>query len=212
MKSRLIPRDTHDRIVAAAGEIFGERGFRGTTVRQITERARVNVAAVNYHFRDKDELYAQVLRDAKGWTGSLDNDNDDVPGSPETRLRAFIVSFVGALLHPNRPAWHARVISQEMLNPTPALGNLMAELTAPLFLEMRRRVAAAAGESLPSLQVDLLACSVLGQCLFYVRSCPAVLTQVAPELNAPGRVDAIAHHIANFSLAALRGLYPTPTS
>ena len=56
--------NTRDRIFGAAGEVFAEQGFEGATVRAITERAGVNLAAVNYHFRDKAELYTRVVVDA----------------------------------------------------------------------------------------------------------------------------------------------------
>jgi len=55
---------TRDKILSAAGEVFAEQGFEGATIRAITERAGVNVAAVNYHFRDKAELYTRVVDDA----------------------------------------------------------------------------------------------------------------------------------------------------
>src|ERR1700743_2080641 len=118
MKRRLNPEDTRERIVRAAGEGFGRQGFRGTTIRQITARAGVNVAAVNYYFRDKAELYLRVLREAKSCTGRISL--HDRPGTPEERLEAFIQRFVGHLLHPERPAWHGRVLALEMSNPTPA--------------------------------------------------------------------------------------------
>ncbi len=53
----LSEENTRDKILNAAGEVFAEYGFEGATIRSITERAEVNVAAVNYHFRDKAELY-----------------------------------------------------------------------------------------------------------------------------------------------------------
>ena len=56
--------NTRDKILNAAGEVFAEQGFEGATVRAITERAGVNLAAVNYHFRDKAELYTRVVLDA----------------------------------------------------------------------------------------------------------------------------------------------------
>src|SRR5947207_15693843 len=48
--------------VAAASELFAERGFHRTTVRDIAARARVNVAAGNYHYGSKRALYLAVLR------------------------------------------------------------------------------------------------------------------------------------------------------
>lgn len=52
---------TRERIMAAALRIFAERGFDAGTVREITEAARVNTAAINYHFRSKEELIRQVF-------------------------------------------------------------------------------------------------------------------------------------------------------
>lgn len=52
---------TIDRILAAAEELFAEQGIAGTSVRTITEKAKVNVAAVNYHFDTKENLVRRVL-------------------------------------------------------------------------------------------------------------------------------------------------------
>ena len=56
------PQATRRRILAAASELFAERGFHGTTMRDIAERARVNLAAAHYHFGSKQALYLEVLR------------------------------------------------------------------------------------------------------------------------------------------------------
>lgn len=54
---------TRERILDAAERLFAERGFAGTSLRDITSEARVNLAAVNYHFGSKDELFlAAVVR------------------------------------------------------------------------------------------------------------------------------------------------------
>ena len=55
---------TKERIITAAGEIFAERGFDGTTVRDICQAAGVNLAAVNYHFGDKERLYIETVKRA----------------------------------------------------------------------------------------------------------------------------------------------------
>ncbi len=55
------PASTKDRILDAAECLFAERGFRGTSLRDITAAAQVNLAAVNYHFQTKDALTVAVL-------------------------------------------------------------------------------------------------------------------------------------------------------
>jgi AcrR family transcriptional regulator len=55
---------TRERIMKAAERLFAERGYEGTSVRAIVAKARVNQAAINYHFAGKEGLYREVLRTA----------------------------------------------------------------------------------------------------------------------------------------------------
>ncbi|MBI3150373.1 MAG: TetR/AcrR family transcriptional regulator [Betaproteobacteria bacterium] len=54
-------RDTKERILDAGEALFMEHGFEATSLRQITAAAGVNLAAVNYHFGSKEELFQAVL-------------------------------------------------------------------------------------------------------------------------------------------------------
>jgi len=56
------PFSTKDRILGAAEELFAQYGFAGTSLRQVTSRADVNIAAVNYHFGSKENLVNEVFR------------------------------------------------------------------------------------------------------------------------------------------------------
>lgn len=56
------PFSTKDRILGAAEELFAQFGFSGTSLRQVTSRADVNIAAVNYHFGSKENLVNEVFR------------------------------------------------------------------------------------------------------------------------------------------------------
>ncbi len=58
MKQR---RNTRERILDTAERLFAERGFDGTSLRAITSAADVNLAAVNYHFRSKNDLVHEVF-------------------------------------------------------------------------------------------------------------------------------------------------------
>ena len=53
---------TKDRILGGAEELFAQHGFAGTSLRQVTSRADVNIAAVNYHFGSKENLVNEVFR------------------------------------------------------------------------------------------------------------------------------------------------------
>ncbi len=54
--------ETRERLLAAAESLFMEQGFRSTSLREITARAKVNLAAVNYHFGSKEALVREVLQ------------------------------------------------------------------------------------------------------------------------------------------------------
>ena len=56
------PFSTKDRILGAAEQLFAQHGFAGTSLRQVTSRADVNIAAVNYHFGSKENLVNEVFR------------------------------------------------------------------------------------------------------------------------------------------------------
>src|SRR5438445_461215 len=53
---------TRQRLLDAAGPIFAEKGCQTASVRDITDRAGVNVSAVNYYFRSKEQLYLETVR------------------------------------------------------------------------------------------------------------------------------------------------------
>lgn len=56
------PNETLDRVLVAAEKLFAENGYDGTTLRQITQLANVNLAAVNYHHGAKESLYLEIIR------------------------------------------------------------------------------------------------------------------------------------------------------
>jgi AcrR family transcriptional regulator len=58
----MAPSDTRTQILDAAERLFAERGFRGTSIRAITDLAEANLAAVGYHFGSKAQLLTAVIR------------------------------------------------------------------------------------------------------------------------------------------------------
>src|SRR5262249_5058158 len=98
-------RDTRQRLLEAAGEVFADRGFRDATIKEICRRADANIAAVHYHFGDKEEFYRTVIQYAEQCAPE-NSPADRAPDAPaEKRLRAHIESFLVRLFDEGQPAW-----------------------------------------------------------------------------------------------------------
>jgi AcrR family transcriptional regulator len=193
--------ETRELILTTAGRIFAENGFHATTVRQITREAGVNLAAVNYHFRDKNELYVSVLKRAH--QAAARTASADLAGPPEKRLHAFIQMFLGYLLDPKRPAWQGSLIAREMAQPTPALDRLVAESIQPVKRRISGIVKELLGPGVSKAELNLACFSIIGQCLYYVH-CREMITRLFPEERRVLRdVETLTSHIFKFSLAGL---------
>src|SRR5680860_1324241 len=80
---------TRNAILKAAVALFAERGYDGTSIRAIVSKARVNQAAINYHFKGKEGLYFEVLKVAFEGYLRLDNfDPERLKAVSYTHLRA----------------------------------------------------------------------------------------------------------------------------
>ena len=91
---------TKDRILNAAEALFAEQGFSATSLREVTSRADVNIAAVNYHFGSKENLVNEVFRRrmdemSQARLTLLKTAEAEQPGQIEAILRAFIIPALG---------------------------------------------------------------------------------------------------------------------
>jgi AcrR family transcriptional regulator len=204
--------ETRRQLLEAAGEVFAEFGFRNATVREICRRAGANVAAVNYHFRDKETLYTEVLRYAHGkalakYPPLLDVASD---APPEARLRAFVKSFLLRIFDKGPNSWHGKLMSREMIEPTAALNALVEERMRPMANLLWEIVAGVLKCPLEDERVRLYAFSVVSQCVFYHHCGPVVsrLFPKHPPLDQAG-IERLADHITRFSLAAMKHLPKT---
>jgi AcrR family transcriptional regulator len=194
-----------DRLIEAAGQVFGEHGFHGSTVREITKRAGVNLAAINYYFRDKEELYWVVLQHAVSCTLKSDQEcNEDA--TPEEQLETFVTKILHNMMDPTRPDWHGKLISREMSAPTRMLDIIVESHIRPRSEKLRRILRELAGIPLTNEQESLFSASVMAQCLYY-RQNYAVVERLHPNLlKRKDPISYIAKHITQFSLAAVKGL------
>ena len=199
--------ETRQHLLEAAGEVFAEAGFRNATVREICRRAGANIAAVNYHFGDKEHLYVELLRYSYGKTlekyPPLLGLAADAP--PEKKLRAFIHSLLLRIFDTGPTSWHGRLMAREMIEPSAALDSLVEDRLRPMSVQLSEIVAEILHRPVTDDCVRLCAFSVVSQCTFY-KHCHPVMVRLYPgqsEMDA-ANLEQIADHINKFSLAALK--------
>ena len=201
--------ETRQRLLNVAAELFAEQGFNNVTVRELCQVAGANVAAVNYHFRDKLGLYKEVVEMA---ANAMNRSKVEVieaaePLPPEERLRTYIRLTLHHLLDPQEESWMEKLIAREMMDPTPALDLIIEKGIKPTSQRMGAMVGELLGAPLNDDRVWQCFLSVQAQCLFYKMSKP-VSARMAPAgfEYTPQVIDALAGHIADFSLAGIRAI------
>jgi AcrR family transcriptional regulator len=199
---------TRAKLIAAAGEVFAESGFQAATVRDICQRAGANVAAVNYHFRDKLGLYTEVLRESiSANQGAIVQEAVEKAKTPEDALRLLISGILRRMYDEDRPAWNFRIMAHEMAQPTPALKHVIQEVLQPRYNQLRGIIGQILHLSPDDQTTRLSAHSVIGQVIHYVHGRP-VIGILWPGLNLKQVKDRemVANHIADFTLHNLRAL------
>lgn len=203
--------DVRQRLLDAGEELFSEQGFDAASARQLTQKAECNLAAVNYYFGGKYELYLEVIRRRMGHLRDkrieminkvIQNKGDKL--TLEDLLRAFADSFVEPLVQDAGGRRFMRLISWEMLTPKFPKEEFVKEMVNLIMFIMTnalRRLCPnlseeKAAQCIMSVVAQLLHCIQIGQALSEVKG------QVITSFTLQQRID----HIVEFSAAAIRGL------
>jgi len=195
--------DTKQRLIAVAGEVFAEQGFRAATVRDICTKAKANIAAVNYYFGDKMGLYVETVQAAHCGPPELIDHEWPAGVAPQHKLQFFIEQMLTHLLDDRRPAWHARLMMREMAEPTEACVKMVEAYIRPLADKLRGILAEMLPAATPDAERWLIGCSIIGQCLFHKVQKPVIELLMGPEQYGQLTVEILARHITQFSLAGI---------
>lgn len=137
-----IDGETIARILSSAEELFSTRGYYGASIREVTKKARVNLASINYHFGDKQSLYCEViarrLRPINQVRLNKLNNASELAGDQPIPLALIIDIFA-------RPVFQLceevesggrntlRLIGRSMVEPLPFVDELLAAELQPVI-------------------------------------------------------------------------------
>jgi AcrR family transcriptional regulator len=206
---------TQEKILDAAEGLFMEHGFEATTLRQITAAAGVNLAAVNYHFGSKEELFQAVL------TRRLDPMNQervallarferDAPQmlSCERILAAMFIPALKLARDPKRGGKNfLRLLGRAYADPAPFIRHFLSEQYAVMIARFK----AAFGRALPHLPRKELSWRlhfVMGALSYTLAGTDALKLIAALNPRASADDEMLLRRLAPFLIAGLKAPLP----
>ena len=196
---------TRQRLLEAACAVFAEKGYGDATVSEICDCAEANIAAINYHFGDKESLYDHACRHAYEIASRQHPIDGGLPAEapPRERIHAFVHALLQRIFSETDAGWFPRFVVNELTKPTPLFEDMFHRALEPNAEALSSTIAGLIDEDLPTHQLRLLAFGVLSQCLFF-----AVNRPVRERIMSHGSFDAariaeLAEHITTFSIAGI---------
>ncbi|RJQ48910.1 MAG: DUF1956 domain-containing protein [Desulfobacteraceae bacterium] len=199
---------TQRNLLAAASEVFAEKGYRDATIAEICERAGANVAAVNYHFGDKETLYKEAWRHA--FSESLKAHppdggvREDAP--PEERLRGQVKALLRRISDENNKEFV--FVQKELASPTGLLDEVIHKEIRHLLEEMETLVRELLGGRASDTEVRFCVISIISQCINPMVSTNGRRQRREGKGGPPGvdDIEAYADHVLRFSFAGIRAI------
>jgi AcrR family transcriptional regulator len=196
------------RIIHAAGEVFGRLGYKAATVREICKKAKVNVASVNYYFGGKQGLYQKVVLDLMQRT--LARYPADAGLGPQASAQEKLLAFVRATL--NRllsteglggQKAKGRLLAREFADPSPVIENMVRDFIGPQLSVLKEITTSLLDSPMPEAVVFRCLFSIVGQCFYYAFASPVVTRLSDMDLAASQTIEALAQHITRFSIGGM---------
>lgn len=197
------------RLLDAAETLFVTEGYEGTSVRAITELANCNVAAVNYHFGNKDALYKQaiirrlhILRDYRvdSINRLMETGTDNI--TLEKLLEVFANAFLDPLLHEPTGLAIMKLMHREILDPHLPKDLFLNEIFLPVTNALKSALQSVC-PYLDERSALLIIHSIIGQLIHIVQM--VVLRSGSSNVTEDpvNSIDEYVKHIVRFTAAAI---------
>ncbi|HZP08356.1 TetR/AcrR family transcriptional regulator [Methyloceanibacter sp.] len=163
---------TRQQILKAAIALFAERGYDATSIRAIVAKARVNQAAISYHFKGKEGLYGEVLKVAFDGYLRLDTfDLETLKELPrEEALRRFVHQQLRPLLARDQVSRYIKIFAWENVRPSKVLTNFVKTGAMPFLASAIELVRRFLPPETSEQDAMCAALSLMGQCSVFVRN------------------------------------------
>lgn len=196
---------TRDRLLDEAENLFAQRGYHAVSVREITKAAESNLAAVNYHFGNKQNLYLEVFRSRwlprasqiqQSFRQSIKNNG--IP-TPNMVVQYFARAFLEGPMSADERNRHLKLISGELLQPTEAFELVVEQIFRPLFGKLLEDLRNVMPDTIDEKQMVLNVFSILSMVLYF-NFARTLITRFVGGQEGNDLESRLVDHIVQFSL------------
>lgn len=199
-----------DRILYEAETLFAKRGFYAVTVREITQAARCNLAAVNYHFGNKQNLYMEVFKCL--WKPRaqriLARFERVLAAQKEMTLQGIVQAvaeaFIKGPLSDEERLRHFQLMIREMARPTEAFEMVIGDVIGPFHGKLAELIRPFMAREMGQVALLLYVQSIIGLVIHFNFSRNPVMRVTGMEYDDRFK-DELVNHVVQFSLNGLNG-------
>lgn len=199
---------SRERLLKEAETLFAEKGYHAVSVREITRAAKCNLAAVNYHFGNKETLYLEIFRSrwlprAKKMRGCFEKilaAQDD--SSPRALVQALAEAFLKGPLSDEERLSHCQLMIRELTKPTEAFKLVADESMRPFFKDLNQRLRPYLPDKIDEKSLALNIFSIFAMVVYFNFAREAVTHITGCEYDQDFKTRLV-EHITDFSLTGL---------
>jgi AcrR family transcriptional regulator len=202
--------EARQRLIDAAEELFAHKGFDGTSIRDITTKANCNLASINYHFGDKQELYEELFRQRlrEMREARLESIKTAMAGGKKATLENLLHNYSVAFLEPfadrKRSQRFMQLFARELVEQRLPKNMFLEEMAVPVMNALEEALRAVC-PNLDKLTAQMCIHSVVGQ-LIHVAHINAMFEGEQGRVLAPFDTASAIDHIVKFSAAGIKTL------
>jgi AcrR family transcriptional regulator len=202
---------TREDILKSAAELFSERGYDKTTVRDICRHAGANVAAVNYHFKGKSGLGESVIDML--FENVRENQMKillkDMEITDDRKWREAVYEFIYNFIFDRdreeyRNYYRTQLIFRELNSPSELLEKMLKKYMEPLHRQLIHYIRMGLPENASPELVSMWFLSIMSQCVIFRNRQGPMGEAVKIDFSDPEKVRMVTEHIAGIVYAGLK--------
>ncbi|MBI4445512.1 MAG: TetR/AcrR family transcriptional regulator [Acidobacteria bacterium] len=196
--------DTKRKITRAATALFAHKGLEGVSIREISRRAGVNLAAINYHFQSKEQLYSAIItqhfQKMRDFLAELEREGIK---DEESYVQRFVECHFQLLFHNSKEM--ELIIARELSVASARREFLIQEFFVPILSSLIAIIKNGIHHGrFRKVDPTLAALSLVGVCVFYANKRELIETLVNIDVSSESFRKKAAAHTAELFLRGIR--------